>query len=94
MKSGEPKLAAFCLDSVWPLRRVPSSPVQSSRFGRFDHGSRSVIHLNRSLEWLRAEFCDVIHPQTKDVDGEIGAALFKMNVAAVQSTGKKTPSKA
>jgi hypothetical protein len=43
----------------------------------------SYLHLNRDLAWLRAEFCDVVKPMTKDVDAEIGSALHAMNCAAL-----------
>jgi hypothetical protein len=45
----------------------------------------SHLHLNRSLDWLRAEFCDVVKPANADIDGAIGAALFKMNCEAVEA---------
>jgi hypothetical protein len=43
----------------------------------------SYLHLNRDLAWLRAEFCDAVHPTTANVDSEIGNALHSMNCAAL-----------
>jgi hypothetical protein len=43
----------------------------------------SHLHLNRDLAWLRAEFCDAVHPTTANVDSEIGNALHSMNCAAL-----------
>jgi hypothetical protein len=45
----------------------------------------SHLHLNRDLDWLKREFSEAIAGSTGDFCVDLGAALFAMNICAVEA---------
>jgi len=45
----------------------------------------SNLHLNRDLDWLKREFSEAIAGSTGDFCVDLGAALFALNILAVEA---------